>query len=814
MLPLIFWYVDLAILGLLTFPFVFRLFYALPDRGYAFSRILGLLLWSYVFWLLGSLGLLSNDIGGILFALIIVIVISFGTFFVLHSSGSFINNWRAFKHWIITNKKYIVGIEILFFVSFMGMAIIRAANPEILGTEKPMELAFINAILRSPTFPPHDPWLSGYAISYYYFGYVIIAMLAKLTGTLGSVAFNLGVSLVFSLSAIGVFGIVYNLLPQKQRLAAIIAPIFMLILGNWGGVLELLHSKGIFWDLDGNGNLTSSFWKWLDIKNLDQPPMQPLTWFPQRYYWWWQSSRVVQDYNLNRQPLEIIDEFPSFSYILGDLHPHVLAMPFVLLVIAFILNLYLGGCQGEIKIFNKIKYHLSASSFILGAWLLGSLAFLNTWDFPMYLVLLLGGYFLYRARGVRVNWNLLGEMMQLGFTLSIIGVILYLPFYIGFSSQAGGFIPNLIFATRGVHFWVMFGVLLLPLIAFLVSLGKDIRKENQFDIWLPIWISIGLVFILWLLSLIMGYLITQISNLREVFLGLLGAQDVTAFFQEAFLRRLINIGGWGTMALLLAAALGLFMILLHRIFSPKQEDANTSYPEDQSHQFVLLLVIVGILLVIFPEFFYIKDQFGWRINTIFKFYYQTWVLWSIAAAYATVEIFTKKSLFSFLIIITILMGFIYPVLGVWTKTNGFHPPDGWTLDGGAYLEKQKPDEMIAISWLRNAPYGIIMEAVGGSYSEYARVSTYSGLPTILGWPGHESQWRGGATEMGNRETDIEKVYRTKRWDEMQTILKQYDVRYVFLGSLERSKYNATDLIFKRYLKTVFHQADIAIFEVP
>ena len=94
-------------------------------------------------------------------------------------------------------------VEILFFLAFAFLAFVRAGNPEIVGTEKPMELAFINAILRSPTFPPHDPWLSGYAISYYYFGYVMTAMLAKATGTLGSVAFNLMLALVFALSAVG-----------------------------------------------------------------------------------------------------------------------------------------------------------------------------------------------------------------------------------------------------------------------------------------------------------------------------------------------------------------------------------------------------------------------------------------------------------------------------------------------------------------------------------------------------------------------------------------------------------------------------------
>jgi len=95
---------------------------------------------------------------------------------------------------------------------------------------------------------------------------------------------------------------------------------------------------------------------------------------------------------------------------------------------------------------------------------------------------------------------------------------------------------------------------------------------------------------------------------------------------------------------------------------------------------------------------------------------------------------------------------------LWTKTNGFKPVTGFNLDGAAYFEQQSPDDMAGIRWLRDAPPGVVVEAVGSSYSEYGRVATLSGQPNVLGWPGHESQWRGGSAEMGSRQPDIELIY--------------------------------------------------------
>ena len=194
------WYLTITLLGWLTFPLASRLFAALPDRGYTLSRSFGFLLWGYVFWLLTSLGLSQNDVGGLFLGLLVLAGLSVWATQSKNSGGDALSRLsRNFSDLISLakqNRRFVMNVEILFFIAFAFLAFVRASNPELGSTEKPMELMFINSILRSPTFPPWDAWLSGYAISYYHFGYVMTAMLAKLTSTPGSAAHNLMTALL------------------------------------------------------------------------------------------------------------------------------------------------------------------------------------------------------------------------------------------------------------------------------------------------------------------------------------------------------------------------------------------------------------------------------------------------------------------------------------------------------------------------------------------------------------------------------------------------------------------------------------------
>ncbi len=231
-----------------------------------------------------------------------------------------------------------------------------------------------------------------------------------------------------------------------------------------------------------------------------------------------------------------------------------------------------------------------------------------------------------------------------------------------------------------------------------------------------------------------------------------------------------------------------------------------------------------------PEFIYLRDLFGWRMNTIFKFYFQAWLIWSITAAFAVSLLAIRlkgiwKSAFQILMILLLSASLVYPLLSLPTKTSGFQPPE-WTLDSTRYFAQSWPEDQAAIEWLKSAPFGVIAEAVptaGGSYSEYARAATLSGLPSVLGWVGHENQWRGSGEAIGSRQADLEALFCSRDWEQTRRILEEYQVRYIFVGALERIAYQADNFScpaglqeakFQQNLTPVFQGGQVIIYEYP
>lgn len=235
---------------------------------------------------------------------------------------------------------------------------------------------------------------------------------------------------------------------------------------------------------------------------------------------------------------------------------------------------------------------------------------------------------------------------------------------------------------------------------------------------------------------------------------------------------------------------------------------------------------MGVGLTLAPEFVYLRDQFGTRMNTIFKFYFQTWMLWGLAAAFASTLVLTElRGIFAWVgktaVLLVIFLSLIYPYFGISDRVN-FQQVKDWTLDGNANLALYDLNEWDAMQWLSAAPYGVIAEAVGGSYGPAARMATQSGLPTVLGWPGHEAQWRGGGLEIGSRQEDISTLYRTRDWSEAQAILERYQIRYIVVGNLERSTYQADEKNglraldeqkFSQNLQIAFQNSGVTIYEV-
>lgn len=799
------WYILLTLLGLLTFPLGFYLFPALADRGYTLARTFGLLIWGYVFWLFASFRIAQNDIGGLLLGLLVLGGLSM---------WAFLNCRTEIAEWFRANRRLIVTAESLFLVAFGFMAFVRAANPEIVGTEKPMELMFINGIMNSPTFPPRDLWLSGYSISYYYFGYVMASMLATFTGVPATMAFNLMVSLVFALSAVGAYGILYNLLAnyreaspadqlqitnytsstvnrQSSVFPPLFAPLFLLIVSNLEGFLEVLHVRGFLWREGSN------FWTWLDIPDLRDAPTQTAAWIPERFWWWWRASRVIQDYELNGTFREVIDEFPFFSYLLGDLHPHVLAMPFNLLAIAVALNIFFGGWRGRMNLwFGELR--INKAGFFTVALVLGGLAFLNTWDILIGGALIVFSYVLAQVRESGWGWERLEDLLLLGFPAMITAFLMYIPFYIGFDSQLGGVIPNFMFVTRGAHLWVMWGTLFIPLFAFLIYVWRNGTPAA----WrTSLFTALGILIVLLLAMFAIGLIAWRLKP--DLVLPLVQSQgrDLSTFIADSMARRLSYIGGLLTLLALFIPALAFLL------------NAGKS-----SSSFVLLLITLGTLLIIGPEFLYLRDNFGYRINTIFKFYYQAWIVLSLAAAYGIAVLLQNMRgrwdiPFMLGLIVLLGIGLTYPALSLFNKTNNFKPPAGYTLDDFDRVQRENPDEAAAIEWLRSAPDGVVAEAVGGAYSSYGRISIYTGLPTVLGWGNHEGQWRDQALQ-GSRQSDIETLYTTSDWVTTQDILNRYNIRYIFVGGLERSTYHVNEEKFNRFLRLAFQQGNVTVYAVP
>lgn len=840
------WWFWMQVIGLAAIPLAWRLFRPLPDRGYALSKPLGLLVWGYVLWLGAITGVLHNTVGGGLAAIAVLMVIAYlgGRDALRGEDGG----PPPLVTWFKAHRSHVLITEGLFLGGFLLWVFVRSRSPDIAtaGGEKFMEITFINGVLTSRIFPPHDPWLAGYAISYYYFGYVMMAGLIRLAHVPPSVGFNIGFASWFALTIVAAYGVVGNLVglafssPGAGRTGSdgtdggrfatawgFLGSMVLAFMGNLEGFLEVLYARRL---------LPVAFWQWLDIRSINQPYdlSQPASWIPQRFIWWWQASRVIHDRDLVGNTIEVIDEFPAFSFILGDMHPHVLGLPFVILAVGLALALFLHGEEWDERPGSWLTHRLLRATgrlmptfdVLLYALALGGLAFLNTWDFPIYLALVTGvmAVINVRRRGY-FSWSSVQQAIVGGITLAVLGVILYLPFYIGFQSQAGGLLPNLFNPTRLPQFLVMFGPLLTMVIVFLALEGRSIRWR-EFGRWV-----IGIWLVPWavVIILVAGFLLTPGGRefLNNVFSNPVvqenvGGRSMGQLLAFIALRRARNPWTFLLLGGLLAWAATL---LLSRL---RDEEALRPLPQARDvhlSTFVLLLIALGILLTYAVEFVYIKDLFGTRMNTVFKFYYQAWVLWAIAGVYALALAARRgkgawRSLALSAVGVLVALGLVYTVLAIPARSELGQV--GPTLDGEAWVAQAFPDDYAVIRWVReHVPEdAVVLEATGGSYSFFGRVAAFTGRPTLLGWDFHEWQWRGPEAlqkQAGTRAADIERVYRQARGPELLDILHRYRVDYVVVASQERQKYAfgpEREKEFDRTLDMVFEKGNARVYRVP
>ena len=295
--------------------------------------------------------------------------------------------------------------------------------------------------------------------------------------------------------------------------------------------------------------------------------------------------------------------------------------------------------------------------------------------------------------------------------------------------------------------------------------------------------------------------------------ALIGSTGVAGLLRQAVMIRLGN--PWTF--LLLALSLALLWYLIRQSWS---ESVEVLSPVGPATVFTYLIAGVAFLLTLAVEFVYLRDLFGTRMNTVFKFYYQAWVMMAIAAAFGSYCILGRRRLSMgrgvWLVGLAALVfaGMLYPLLAIPNKAGNFSGRA--TLDGMAFLADIRPDDYAAIKWLQENVRGIayIVESTGGSYSEAGFVSAFTGLPTILGWDFHQYQWRGNTIESGKRQPDIAQIYQSPDSREVLTLLDKYDTRYVYVGPVEKRRYELAPQEaerFGRFLEKVYEGGAVTIY---
>jgi YYY domain-containing protein len=702
----------------------------LPGAGLGLSKVLGLLLVTWVVWLLASLHAAAYGVPLVVGVLAGLALAGLLAALRLRSLARAPGGRRAARLRLPQDpvrRRLLLGSEAVFAVAYAGMALLAACAPDVWGTEKPMDMAFITAINASGHFPPHDPWMAGESLNYYYLGHLALAWPIKLLGLAPDTGYLLGWALLFALGASAAFTVGGTLwaaaraalgerAPRGGPVAAgLLAVALCVVLGDLAGVRA-----------------------WIDAAH---PPGD---------YDWFGVSRVIGG---------TINEFPAFSFVLGDLHAHVLALPFTLLALAFALQVALAGPRGDV-VWRAVAEALAAALTV------GALYAINSWSFPVAAGILSAAAIVWMRspggagrRDYAVAWLV---VVLLG------SVALLVPFWLNYTPAADG--VGIVHARSPFDRFVGDEALIYAAVAWPLSAlyAKRLVGSAHPARW-GAWTAIVLV--------VAG--------------SLLASADLTG-------------------ALGLAAALA---VAVHAALTPRLSGAE---------RFVWILAASAAALVLAPELVYVRDAFDhsalYRMNTVFKLGYQAYVLLAVAAACAIPWAAgwlprPVWQVWAGVTAVLLLLGLVYPYAGSWARTGGFKRAP--SLDGLAWLRANDPGDPAAIAWLRARTPGdaVVLEAFGPDYSTFgeARISTFSGRATVMGWAGHELQW---AHDPGSRGADVKTLYTTTDLATARRLLARYGVGYVVVGGIERTDYGSAGIVkWDRLGRRVFDRLGTTIWRV-
>ncbi len=713
-LHVIFWFIFIEILGLISIPLAGAVGNRLADGGHSAARTLGIVLVAYMSWIFSHAWGFSRST--ILISALLLCLISVGIYR---------------KQRILPEKKILLSNELVFAAGFFFFLLVRIYLPEIYRHEKFMDFAFLNAVMRTSSFPPPDPWFSGGSLDfYYYFGYLSVGVPGKLCSVEPSMLFNLAIALTFALSFNLLFGFGYNLTHGKIKYG-ILTALSGILLGNLQGLIEFVS-----------------------VYLIKEPVSMG-------YYW--SSSRVIP-YTIN--------EFPYFSFIHGDLHSHMLAIPFQLLVLACLLNIHR----------RKNCNHVFESTLALLMFSV-SLGFLfpsNSWDFPIYFGLVFSIILtFYHGHYIR-NRNLSGSIAGFFGTVTLVSVfsfLPYLPFYLSFKPQAAGgfdFVPTeLRTTTKG--FLILFSLFLFLTFSFLMTRLDSRRKVGYFILWI----------------------------------------GVSAFLSRAWSISLLVI---------------LFPLLALSLYSFIKD-----LPERSNAGFISLLIAAATCIALLCEVIYLDDPISGsfaRMNTVFKFYMHLWIFLAISASYSFYELRSRyrawsgdnlplngvygRKAWEFTLVLLVLSCSIFPVVSTFIRIEDMNAEPA--LDGMEYMKELDRGDYDAIRWIQQNIEGtpVILEASedDSSYRYTSRVSANTGLPTVLGWTGHERFWGRDPEEVRTRIEDVNSIYSAGSKKKALELMNKYNVSYVYIGQLERQIYDVRTDKFEdeTYFEPVY-QGSVQIYKI-
>lgn len=730
--PTLWWYVATLIATIACLPLTLFLFRRAMGQGAAFARPIAMLLTIWPVWMISSvLGFTGSWSSSLLWA-----------FLLATGIVGWIQVSRR-KLFYIENLYHFVVAELVFLAVFIAALWFRGYGPQAADTEKPGELMMLSSAMQSSSMPPIDAWLSGETLNYYYLGYAIWGGFGKMTFLAPAQVFNLALVTTFAMAFVAVAGLVAMVLGRyhgewSARIGGVVAAFMTLLMGN-------------LW----------SSWRWAGGNTGDL------------YFGGigWEASRILRDSNDPDFGYNPITEFPSFSFILGDLHPHVMALPFVAisLGLAWVL-LTLGPVREGENFWQRDFARIAFSGGILG-----SLYVLNSWDFPTFagiaaLALVLGT--------VGIGWR---HQIAAIVLLGVSSLVAWLPFHLDFVAPANpidspvsnalGRIPliggvlNSIgvyngLATTPAEFFGVFGFQYIVLMALLAG---EVARRRQ-----------------------------PIMSMRYRRVGEVPYHDPASGYLAIGFGVLCLIGAIIVpIHLLLFCGLPVIVIWLLLERDARLTPANVS----------LVLFALALLLLLIPEFFYISDIYsGSRMNTVFKVSYQVWLLMSVASGIGLVALW-KSIRFNAVLryampaatVCLLLFGMVYPVVGGQQWLDWRNPQREWSgIDGLAYLtivpDSPEDAEYEAIRWLLdNADENDVILAAGGGEWDNAvgRISGGSGVPMIMGWLGHERQWHLGDQEMlatfPERIQDIN-IMLARNPD--PALLDKYGVTLLYIGPVE------------------------------